>query len=324
MDRHLLSLAVVVLGAFPHAVGAQTAPAYPTKPVRIIVPFAPGGGTDVTARLFGQKFAETLKQHVIIDNRPGAGGNLGTELAARATADGHTLLMTVSSHAINVSLYRKIAYDPVKDFTPISMIAWATSIIVCHPTAAYASVKDVLAAAKAKPGDVTYASPGSGTPQHLAMELLGVMAGVRFLHVPFNGGGPATSATVAGQVQLLNSSLPSALTQVRAGRLRGLAVTSPKRTELAPEFPTVAEATGLNYEADVWYGLLAPAGTHPAIIKRLNAEVERAMEMKDVRERLMTIGFDPFRNAPEQFAQVIKAEITKWSKVVKDSGARVD
>ncbi len=317
--------ATLALAFVPQLAAAQAAPPYPTKPIRIIVPFAPGGGTDVTARIFGQKFMETFGQNVVVDNRPGAGGNIGTELAARATPDGHTLLMVVSSHSINVSLYKKVAYDPVKDFAPVSLVAMAPSIFVSHPAAPFTSMRDLIAQAKAKPGQINYASPGSGTPQHLAMELFNVMAGVKILHVPYNGGGPATTATVAGQVPLLNSSLPSALTQVRAGRLKPLAVTSPKRTPLAPDIPTVAESTSLtDYEADVYYGLLAPAGTPAAIVRRLNAEIERVLEIKEVRDRLVQIGFEPKRNTPEQFMDMIKAEIVKWDRVIKESGAKAD
>jgi len=324
MSSHhkLLCLAVALVAPLA---SAQTGTSYPTKPIRILVPFAPGGGTDVTARIFGQKFMEAFGHNVVVDNRPGAGGNIGTELAARATPDGHTLLMTVSSHSINVSLYRKIAYDPVKDFAPVSLVAMAPSIFVAHPAAPFQSMRDLIAAAKAKPGGMNYASPGSGTPQHLAMELFNTMAGLKIQHVPFNGGGPSTAATVAGQVQLLNSSLPSALTQVRAGRLKPLAVTSPKRTPLAPDIPTVAESTPLtDYEADVYYGLFAPAGTPAAIVRRLNAEIERAIDQKDVRERLIQLGFDPRRGSPEQFGELVRAEIVKWAKVVKESGARAD
>ena len=300
-------------------------PSYPTKSMRILVGFAPGGGTDVTARLFAQKFSEAMGQTVLVDNRAGAGGNIATDLTAKAVPDGYTLLMTVSSHAINVSLYRKLPYDPVKDFAPISVVAVAPNILTAHPSVPVASLRGLVTLAKAKPGEVSYGSPGSGTAQHLAMELFRSMAGIQLVHVPYNGGGPSTIAALGGQVPLLASSLPTALPHVRSGKLKALGVTSAQRSPLAPDLPTVTEAGGLpGYEATVWYGMLAPAATPVPIINKLNAEIERLLRLRDVQERLITLGFEPHRNTPQEFAQLIKSDIVKWAKVVRESGAKVD
>jgi len=318
--RRALGAAALALAA-----PAVLAQAYPTKSIRMIVGFAPGGGTDVTARLFGARFAESMGQNVIVDNRPGAGSNIATDLVAKSTPDGYTLLMTVSSHAINVSLYGKLPYDPVKDFAPISLVAVAPNILVAHPSAGVSTAKELVAAARAKPGQITYGSPGNGTAQHLAMELFRSMAGIQLIHVPYNGGGPATAAALGGQTQLMTSSLPTALPHVRAGRLRSLGVTSAERTPLAPDFATVAESAGLpGYEATVWYGMLAPAGTPAAVVRKLNGEIERALNQKETRDRLVQLGFEPYRNTPEQFAELVKADIVKWGKVVRDSGAKAD
>ena len=300
-------------------------PSYPTKSIRLLVGFAPGGGTDVTARLFAQKFSESMGQTVLVDNRAGAGGNIATDLTAKAAPDGYTLLMTVSSHAINVSLYSKLPYDPVRDFAPVSVVAVAPNILTAHPSVPVVSLRDLVTLAKAKPGEITYGSPGSGTAQHLAMELFRSMAGIKLVHVPYNGGGPSTAAALGGQVQLLASSLPTALPHVRGGKLRALGVTSAQRSPLAPDLPTVTEAAGLpGYEATVWYGMLAPAATPVPIINKLNAEIERLLRLRDVQERLTNLGFEPHRNTPEQFAQLIKSDIVKWAKVVRESGAKAD
>ncbi|MCC6534587.1 MAG: tripartite tricarboxylate transporter substrate binding protein [Burkholderiales bacterium] len=298
---------------------------YPAKPVRIVVGFAPGGGTDIVARLFAQKFTAAWGQNVLVDNRPGAGGNIGTDIVAKSAGDGYTLLMTVPSHAINPSLYGKLPYDAVKDFAPISMVGAGPNLITAHPSLAAHSAREVVALARAKPGHLNYASTGTGTAQHLAMELFCSMAGIKIVHVPYAGGAPSTAAAMAGEVQILTSTLPSTLSYVRSGRLKALGVTGARRTQIAPDLPTIAEAAGLpGYEADVWYGLLAPAGTPQSIVRKINREIEGLMQLRDVQERLMALGFEPRRNTPEQFAQTITAEIVKWGKVVRESGARPD
>jgi tripartite-type tricarboxylate transporter receptor subunit TctC len=298
---------------------------YPTRTIRMLVGFAPGGGTDVMARLFGQRFTEAWGQNVVVDNRVGAGGNISSEIAAKAAPDGHTLLMAVSSIVINESLYRKIGYSTLRDFVPVSLASVATNVITAHPSVPVATVRDLIALAKSKPGELTYASPGNGQASHLAMELLSTMAGLKFVHVPFNGGGPSIVAALAGQTQLLTASLPTALPHIRGGKLKAMGVTSAQRTALAPELPTIAEGAGLSgYDANVWYGLLAPAGTPPAVIEKLNAEMGRVLQQKEVRDRFATLGFEPAYNSPAQFTALIQSELVKWAKVVRDSGARAD
>ena len=291
----------------------------------MLVGFPPGGGTDLTARMLGQEFTKSWGHNVVVDNRSGAGGNIATDIVAKAVPDGHTLLMAVSSIAINPSLYPKLPYDTVKDLAPISMAAVAPNIIVSHPSTQANNLKELVALAKSKPGQITYASPGSGQASHLAMELFGIMTGTQFVHVPYNGGGPSVVAGLSGQTNLLVGSMPTILPHVKSGKLKVMGVTSAKRTPLAPELPTVAESAGLpGYEADVWYGMLAPAGTPPAIIQKLNAEIGRALQVKEIRERLVSLGFEPFHNSPAQFTALMKSEMAKWGKVVKQSGAKAD
>ena len=307
------------------AAAQAPAPGYPARTVRIVVAFAPGGGTDVIARYFAQKLGESLGQSFIVDNRPGAGSNIGTEQVAKSAPDGYTLLMAIASLTINVSLYSKVPYDPVRDFTAIGTVAITPNGIAVHPSFPAKSMRELIALAKARPGEISYASPGSGTPVHLSMELFRSMAGIQLLHVPYNGSGPGTVAVLGGQVPVLGTTLPIALPHARAGKLRLLAVTSAERTQLAPDFPTVAEASKLpGYEASVWYGLLAPAGTPAAVVNKLSAEIERLLQQREVLERMATLGFDPYRRTPAAFAELIKSDLVKWGKVVRESGARAD
>jgi tripartite-type tricarboxylate transporter receptor subunit TctC len=244
---------------------------------------------------------------------------------AKAAPDGYTLMMAIASLAINVTLYNKIAYDPVKDFTPIGTVAITPNCLVVHPSLPVKTLRELIALARAKPGEVSYASSGAGTPVHLSVELFQLMAKIKLLHVPYNGSGPSTAAVLGGQVPMLATTLPAALPHVRAGKLRMLGITSAERTALAPEFPTVAEAAGLpGYEAGVWYGLLAPAGTSAAIVNKLNAENEKLLQQREVRERLAALGFDPYRHTQAEFAEMIKTDIVKWGKVVRESGAKAD
>ena len=304
---------------------AQEAAAYPTKPVHIIVGFAVGGGTDVMARFFAQRFGETFRQSFIVENKPGAGGNIGTDFVGKAPGDGYTLLMTVSSHVINASLYKRIPYDPIKDFAPVSLVALAPYAIVASPAAGVKSLRELILRAKQKPDGLTYGSPGSGTAQHLAAELFCAMAGIKLLHVPFNGGGPSTTAVLGGQVDLLAASLPTALPHVRSGKLLPLGITSAKRSELAPDLLTIAEAADLpGYEAPVWYGLLASGGTPPAVVQKLSSEIERLIKLPEVRQRMIALGFEPYSTTPQEYAKIIATDLQKWAKVVKISGARVD
>ncbi len=314
-----LAAAGMVLGLAP----AQ-AQQYPGKPVRLIVPFPPGGGTDTLARIYGQKLAEIFGQQVVIDNRPGAGTNIGAEIAAKAPPDGYTLLMGNIAHAINVTLYNKLAYDFVKDFAPVTLLASTPNILVVHPSVPAKSVKELIALARARPGQLDYASSGGGSSSHLAAELFNNMAGVKMTHVPYKGGGPAVIALVGGQVSVGFATTPSVITHVKAGKMRGLGVTTAQRSPSTPELPTISEAGVPGYEAGTWYGLLVPAGTPKEIVARLHAESVKLLKLPDVKDRLDATGFEAIGNTPDQFAAYIRSEIEKWAKVVKVSGARAD
>ena len=317
---------VVCLSCLPAASAQTPATAnYPARTVRMVVGFAPGGGTDVIARFFSQKLGESLGQTFIVENRAGAGGNIGAEYVAKAAPDGYTLMIAIASLAINVTLYKQLGYDPVKDFTPIGTVAITPNCFVVHPSLPVKSLRELIALARAKPGEISYASAGAGTPVHLSVELFQLMAHIKLLHVPYNGSGPSTAAVLGGQVPMLATTLPAALPHVRAGKLKMLGITSAERTPLAPEYPTVAEAAGLpGYEAGVWYGLVAPAGMPPAIVNKLNAENEKLLQQREVRERLAALGFDPYRHTQVEFGEMIKSDIVKWGRVVRESGARAD
>lgn len=314
----------------PTAAGARTAGAseaadYPTKAIQLFVGFAAGGGTDVMARLLAKKFNAAWGQPVYVTNRPGAGGNIASKLVVDAEPDGYTLLVAVSSLTINASLYKSMPFDTVRDLAPISMLSVAPNIIAANPSLPVRSVRDLLELARSKPGEISYGSPGSGQASHLAMELLATMAGAKFLHVPFNGGGPSITAVLGGQTQLVVGSLPTILPHVRSGRLRALGVTTAKRTSLAPDLPTIAEEADLpDYDANVWYGMLAPSGTPASIVNKLNGEIERTLRDNEVRDRFIALGFEPFHNSPQEFAGLIRSEIAKWEKVVRASGAKLD
>jgi len=304
--------------------GAQAQTQYPNKTVRMIIPFPPGGGTDTLGRIMALKLGEVLGQQVVVDNRPGGGTNIGAEIAAKAPPDGYTVLMGNVSHAINVTLYSKLGYDLVKDFAPVSLLASTPNILVVHPSVPAKSVKELIAVAKARPGQLDFASSGSGSSAHLAGEMFSSMAGVKMSHIPYKGGGPAVIALVGGQCSVGFATTPSVITHVKSGRLRGLAVTSAQRSPSTPELPTVSEAGIAGYEAGTWYGFLVPAGTSKDIVARLHAESIKLLKLPDVRERIETAGFETIGNTPEQFGTYIRSEIEKWGKVVKASGARAD
>jgi len=305
--------------------GAATAQAYPAKPIRLIVPFPPGGGTDIAARTIANKLSESVKWTFVVENKPGAGGNLGVEQAVKSPADGYTLVIGQTSNlAINPTLYAKLPYDPLKDLSPVALIVSAPVVLVVALNSRYASLGDLLAAAKTDPGGVTFASPGNGTVSHLTGELLQRAAGVKLTHVPYKGASQALTDTLGGQVQSFMSSVPSALSQIRAGRLRAIAVTSAQRAQELPEVPTIAESGYRGFEASTWYGLLAPAGTPMTIIARLNVEVNRLLKTAEVRERLAAEGGEVLGGSPEQFALFLKAEHAKWGRVVRESGARAE
>jgi len=314
--------AACLAAALVYMTAAHAQPAYPQKPIRLVVPFPPGGGTDILARLFGQKMSETLGQQIIIDNRGGAGGTLGTDIAAKAAPDGYTLILVSGSHAINPGLYQKLPYDSVNDFAPITQIATSPGILVVNPSLPVKSVKDLIALARAKPGQINYASAGSGTPPHLAGELFKVMAKIDMVHVPYKGNAPAFTDVIGGQVSLIFPTMPSAMPFIKSGKLRPIAVTSAKRSPAAPDIPTIAESGLPGYEATSWYGILAPARTPPQIVARLHEVLVSVIGAPDMQDKLAAQGLDPVGNTPQQFAAVIKSEIAKWAKVVKASGAK--
>ncbi len=316
--KRLFCLALLLAAC---AVSAQE---WPAKPIRWIVPYPPGGGTDVIARIMQNRMAEGLGQPIVIENRGGAGGALGTEAAARAAPDGYTLLFTLSSHTINPLLY-KLHYDVERDFAPVSLIVSVPQLIAANPDSPIKSMSELVASAKAQPGKLSFASVGNGTPSHIAGELLKLKMGIDLLHVPYKGGGPAVTDTIGGQVPLIFVTAPAAMSQVRAGRLRALAVTTLKRSPGAPDVPTVAEALNLpDYEVDSWYAMFAPANTPPAIIARIQKEIARVVQLPDVRQKLIEQGGDPVGGPPEQLERVVKAELKKWAEVIQAAKIKVD
>jgi tripartite-type tricarboxylate transporter receptor subunit TctC len=304
-------------------VSAATAQDYPAKPIKLIVPFPPGGGTDISARTLANKVSESAKWTFVIENKPGAGGNLGVEQAVRSPADGYTLVIGQTSNlAINPALYAKLPYDPLKDLSPIALVVSAPVVVVVAADSKFRSLADLLAAAKG--GTVTYASPGNGTVSHLSGELLQRASGAKLTHVPYKGAAQALTDTLGGQVQSFMSSVPSALAHIKSGRLRALAVTSAQRSPELPGTPTIAESGYPGFDASTWYGLLAPAGTPAPVISRLNSEVNRALATKEVRERLASEGGQTLGGSPAQFAAFLAAEHAKWGRIVRESGAKVE
>ncbi|WBY01208.1 tripartite tricarboxylate transporter substrate binding protein [Ramlibacter tataouinensis] len=302
-----------------------TAQAYPSKLVTVIVPFAAGGTTDILARVIGQALTKELGQSVIVDNRAGAGGNIGSALAAKATADGYTLLMgTVGTHAINQSLYKKLPFDPVKDFAPLTRVAMVPNLLVANPGKPYKNVKELIAYAQANPGKVNFGSSGSGSSIHLSGELFNSMAKVNMIHVPYRGSAPAVTDLLGGQIDIMFDNMPSAIQHVRSGKLRPLAVTTAKRAPELPDVPTIAEAGVPGYEATSWFGMFAPAATPAPIVAQLNAALVKVLADPDVKKKLAEQGAEPYAEKPEQFAEFIRSESAKWSKVVKASGASAD
>jgi tripartite-type tricarboxylate transporter receptor subunit TctC len=302
-----------------------SAQGYPTRTIRLVVPFPAGGTTDILAREVAQKLTEVLGQAVVVDNRPGAAGNIGSDLVAKSAPDGYTLLMgTVGTHAINPSLYSKMPYDHVKDFAPVVLVAGVPNVLVVNPALPVNSVSDLIKLAKDKPGQLNFASSGSGTSIHLSGELFKTMAGVDMTHVPYKGSSPALTDLIGGQVQIMFDNLPSALPQIKGGRLRAIAVTSLKRAPVLPDIPTINESGLPGFEASSWFGVLAPAGTPAAVVARINTEVNKWLQSADAREKLLGQGAEAAGGSPERFANHIRAESEKWAKVVKASGAKVD
>ncbi|MGZ8156640.1 MAG: tripartite tricarboxylate transporter substrate binding protein [Burkholderiales bacterium] len=326
--RAAWALAVVASAVCAAPADAQSASAgsqaYPARPLRFVVPFAPGGGADLMARLAGAKVAHSLGQQVVIDNRGGAGGNIAAELAAKSAPDGYTLFLPTVAQAISASLYRKLNYDVLKDFAAVTQLAATPFILAVHPNSPASSVKELIALAKAKPGQLSYGSSGNGGPSHLGTELFKSMAGVEVRHIPYKGGAPAAIDLMSGQIDMMFNTPPVILPHVRSGRMKALGVASLKRIPAAPEIPTVAESGVPGYELSTWYGVLVPAGTPAPIVKTLHGAFVASVKAPDVRERLAKENFDVVASTPAEFAAYVRAEVPKWAKVVKASGARVD
>jgi tripartite-type tricarboxylate transporter receptor subunit TctC len=291
---------------------------YPNKAIRMIVPYPPAGGTDVVARIVNEPLSTLLGQPIVIDNKGGAAGNLGTDLAARAPPDGYTILFTLSSHTINPKLYAKLPFDVEKDFAAVSLAAYIPQILVVHPSIPVANIAELIAYAKARPGKLNYASVGIGSPGHIAGELFKLKTGIDIVHVPYKGGAPAVSDTIGGQVQMLFVSMPAAWQHVKSGRLKAIAVASDKRSVTAPDVPTIAEQ-GIDCVVNSWYGALVPAKTPPVIVAKLNAAMVKVLQSPDVREKLLAQGAEATSSSPAEFEQLIKDELKKWEYVIREA-----
>jgi tripartite-type tricarboxylate transporter receptor subunit TctC len=314
--------AALLLAALSAAAHADV---YPSRPIRFVVAFPPGGGTDIIARSIAQKLGERWSQQVLVDNRPGAGGNIGTDIVAKSAPDGYTLLMgSAGPLAINASLFASLPFDPQRDLAPVTLAASTPNVLVVHPSLKAATVKELIALAKTEPGRINFASSGFGTPAQLAGELFNTMAGVKLVHVPYKGASPALADLLGGQVQLMFSTMPPALPHMKEGRLRALAVTSLKRSPAAPELPTVDEAALPGFEANTWHGVVLPAGAPAEIIARLNREIVAILHLPEVVGRLESQGAEPVGSTPEEFAAYIRSETVKWAKVVRESGAKAE
>lgn len=298
--------------------------AYPERPVRFILPFPPGGGTDAVGRAMGNRLSEALGEQIVIDNRPGAGANIGAELAAKAPPDGYTLFMATATHAINVTLYKTLAYNLVADLAPVTELGTTAMVVVVHPSVPVESVKELIAFAKSHPGELNFSSSGTGSITQLAAELFKNYTRVKMVHIPYKGGGPSVIALVSGEASVGFATTPSCIFQIKAGRLRGLAVTTAKRSPFLPELPTVAEAGVPDYAAENWYGMMVPAGTPKEVIERLHADSVKSLQFEDVKERFHATGLVPFTSTPDEFEHYIRSEIEKWAKVVNALKLRVD
>ncbi|MGO4331896.1 Bug family tripartite tricarboxylate transporter substrate binding protein [Cupriavidus sp. 2TAF22] len=324
--RRLLAAGVALAATFAGVTGSAFAQGtYPTKPITLIVPFSAGGTTDILARIVGLQLGKALGQPVVIDNRPGAGGNIGASLAAKAPGDGYTLFMgTIGTHAINQSLYSKLPYDPVKNFAPISRVAMVPNLVVVNPKVPVNNIKELIAYVKANPDKLSYGSSGSGSSMHLSGELFNSMTNLHIQHVPYKGSAPAVNDLLGNQIGLMFDNMPSSYPHVKAGKLRAIAVTSAKRSPALPNVPTVAESGVPGYEATSWFALYATAGTPQPIVDRLNAEVVKILAMPEVKKQMADQGAEPHPEKPAQLAAFMSAETAKWAKVVKASGATVD
>ena len=318
-------LRALPLAAAALAPGFATAQdAWPSKPVRLILPFPPGGGTDILGRLIAERLTAGLGQPVVTENRGGAGGNVGAEAAARSAPDGYTIVLVAPSLAISPSLYSKLNYDPVKDFAPVSLVATVPNVMITHPSVPANTLAEFIKLAKTKPGGMNFGSGGSGTSNHLAGELFNIVAGVKLVHIPYKGVNLAMQDVLSGQIHLVVIGIPAAAPHIKAGKLRALALVTPQRSPILPEVPTVAEAGLRDFELTTWYGILAPAGTPRPVVARLNAELVRIMHAPEVKERLAGMATDPVTSTPEEFADYIKREIVKWGEVVRKAGLKAD
>ena len=326
MTKVILVLLGALMGTASGVVWAQgTAAGYPGKPIRLVLPYPPGGGTDTIARPLAQRLSDNLGQQVVIDNRGGAGGAIGMELVARSAPDGYTIVLAITAQlAVNVSLFKKLPYDPVRDYAPITLLATGPYLLVVHPSVPVKSVKELIALARARPGELTYASSGNGSGGHLAAELLKTMAGIKMLHIPYKGGGPALIDLLSGQVQVLFATYAAGRGHIQSGRIRALGVTTSKRPAAIPDLPTIAEAGVPGYDSGVWYALLAPAGTPRDVVAKLNGEIVGALNHPEFHKMLVGRAIDPIGSTPEELGKYIKSEIVKWAKVVKDAGVRID
>jgi tripartite-type tricarboxylate transporter receptor subunit TctC len=321
--RNVLFLALLSLPFVPGAVVPVSAQDYPSKPIRMIVPFSPGGSTDLLARLMGQKLTERMGQPVVVENRAGGGGHIGADVVVKSAPDGYTLLTAGIPQAIGMSLFKKVPYDMAKDLAPVTLLAMFPSVIAVHPSLPVKSIKELIALARARPGQLNFgANPGS--PNHLSMELLNVLGKVKMVHVPYKGAGPVVIDLVAGHLHVASMGLPSAMSMVQAGKLRAIAVTSTTRVATLPGIPTVQEAGVANYNVTSWYGVFGPAALPAGIVKRLHAELTAALKDPTVLQRLATVGAEPSGKGPEEFGRFVREEIDTWAKVVKASGATVN
>ena len=304
--------------------GTATAQEYPLKPIRMVVPYAPGGNADIQARIFGQKLVEALGQQVIIDNRAGAGGVIGTDVVAKAPPDGYTLAFVAVGHAINPGIYPKLPFDSVRDFAYVGLVSSAPNLVVVTNALPAKTVKQLVALARTRPGQMSFGSAGNGSPGHLSGALLNTLTGIDIVHIPYKGTAQALTDLISGQIQVMYPTLTSVMPHVKAGKMRALAVTTRNRSPLAPDLPTVIESGVPGYETTQWNGILAPAGTPAAIVTRLNGALVRIGQSPDVRERLSALGVDPTPSTPDDFSRFVAAEIIKWGKVIKASGAKVE
>jgi tripartite-type tricarboxylate transporter receptor subunit TctC len=323
MKKNILK-AITAAGLILCAFNATASDNYPSKPITWVVPFPPGGAMDVIARTLGDKLSQSMKQPVVVENRPGAGGSIGSGVVARSAPDGHTLMIVSIGHAVNPSLYPKLSYDATKDFEPVSLVGIVPNILVAHPSLKANNVKELIAQAKAAPGKLTYASAGNGTTVHLAAELFNSMAGVDVLHVPYKGSAPAVTDLMGGQVNIMFDSVSSAKPYIQSGKLKALAVTTTKRSSIFPNVPTMAEAGIPGYELSGWYAVFVPAKTPKPIVDRLNAELVKALKQTDVRARFTQIGAEPVGSSPQQLANTLKTETARWSKIVRERNIKPD